>query len=179
MVIISCKINKDMYRSRTHATEFNNNNNNNNNNNMNMDWALLETVPVAETIKNLPKFCTQEHYESQSWARSVQCIPPHPISLRSLLILTFHLHPVLPSGCPIEILYAFLSPLPPRAAFSAYLILLYLINLLALAKSTSYESPHYSVFSNLLTLLRLVQIISPASCSETTLVYVPPLISEY
>jgi hypothetical protein len=33
-----------------------------------------------------------------SWARSIQSIPPHPISLRSILILSSHLRLGLPSG---------------------------------------------------------------------------------
>jgi hypothetical protein len=45
-----------------------------------------------------------------SWARSIQSIPPHPISLRSILILSTHLHlglpsGLLPSGFPTNILY--------------------------------------------------------------------------
>jgi hypothetical protein len=33
-----------------------------------------------------------------SWASSIQSIPPHPTSLRSILILSYHLHLGLPSG---------------------------------------------------------------------------------
>jgi hypothetical protein len=52
---------------------------------------------------------------SPSWARSIQSIPPHPISLRSSLILSTNLRLGLPggrfpSGFPTNILYAFLSP---------------------------------------------------------------------
>jgi hypothetical protein len=35
---------------------------------------------------------------SLSWARSIQSIPSHPISIRSILILLTHLHLGLPSG---------------------------------------------------------------------------------
>jgi hypothetical protein len=47
-----------------------------------------------------------------SWARLIQPIPPHPISLGSILTLSSHPHESLPSGLhhgfPIKILYAFL-----------------------------------------------------------------------
>jgi hypothetical protein len=48
-----------------------------------------------------------------SYARSIQSIPPHTISLRSISILSTHLHLVLPSGFipsgfPTNVLHAFL-----------------------------------------------------------------------
>jgi hypothetical protein len=46
-------------------------------------------------------------------------------------------------------------------------------------KSTSYEAPHYTGFSNLLSPHPSpVQIFSWAACSQTPSVYVPPLMSE-
>ena len=68
---------------------------------------------------------------SLSSASSIQSIPPHPTSWRSILILSFYLRLVLPSGLfpsgfPTKTLYApFLSSTP--ATFSGHLILLDLI----------------------------------------------------
>jgi hypothetical protein len=69
---------------------------------------------------------------------------PHPISLRSILILTTHLHLGLSSGIflsgfPTNILYAFLFS-PVRATCPAYLILLHLITLIVLAKGYKLRS---------------------------------------
>jgi hypothetical protein len=59
--------------------------------------------------------CQQEpRYWALSSARSIQSIPPHPIILRSILLLFSHLRVCLssglfPSGFATNILYAFLS----------------------------------------------------------------------
>jgi hypothetical protein len=50
-----------------------------------------------------------------SWAKSIQSIPPHPISLRDISILSTHLRlglptGLFPSGILAKILYAFLFP---------------------------------------------------------------------
>jgi hypothetical protein len=85
-------------------------------------WALLEKSPIVPLLKNFPAFYgnrrlttvfTRAIHWSLSWARSPQSIPPHPIFLRSILILSTHLRLGLPSGLfpsgfPTNILYAFL-----------------------------------------------------------------------
>jgi len=67
-----------------------------------------------------------------SWASSIQSIPPHPTSWRSILILSSHLHLGLPSGLfpsgfPTKTLYTLLlyPPLPhtcykPRTFHSSW-----------------------------------------------------------
>jgi hypothetical protein len=64
------------------------------------NWALLEKLPIVQPLKNFPtsygnrRFITvftRALHLSLSWARSIQSIPSHPISLRSILILSTHL----------------------------------------------------------------------------------------
>jgi hypothetical protein len=73
---------------------------------------------IMEPESSLP--CSQESW-SLTWARSIQSIPPHLSSLTSILILTSHLRPSLPSdlfpsGFHTKIIHAFLfSPFVLRA----------------------------------------------------------------
>jgi hypothetical protein len=85
-------------------------------------WTLLEKLPIVKPLKYFPAFYenrrfitafTRALYLSLSWARSIQSIPSHPISLRSNLILSTHIRLGLPSGLfhfafPTNILHAFL-----------------------------------------------------------------------
>jgi hypothetical protein len=77
---------------------------------------------VAQPLKNFPTFYgtlryitafTTAIHESLSWARSIQSISPHPISLRYILISSSRVRLRLPSGLfpssyPTKILHAFL-----------------------------------------------------------------------
>jgi hypothetical protein len=73
---------------------------------------------------------------SQSWARQIQSIPPHLISLRSILILSTNLRlglpsTLFPSEFPTSVLYAFLF-FSIHATRPAHPILLDLIALIIL-----------------------------------------------
>jgi hypothetical protein len=70
-------------------------------------WALLEKLPIVQPLKNSPAFYGTRRFITVftralhwfiSWAWSIQSVPSHPISLRSILILSTHLHLALPSG---------------------------------------------------------------------------------
>jgi hypothetical protein len=84
-------------------------------------WALPEKPLVVQLLKNFPIFCgtrkfitvfTRACHWSLFWAILIQSIPPHSISLWSILILSTHLRLRLPSGIvppgfPTNIYYAF------------------------------------------------------------------------
>ena len=98
--------------------------------------VLPEQLTGLQLVKKFPAFhgtrrfitaLTSARHLSLSWASSIQSIPPHPTSWRSILILSSHLRLGLPSGpfpsdFPTKTLYAPLLPI--RAACPAHLILL-------------------------------------------------------
>jgi hypothetical protein len=105
-------------------------------------WSrvLVEKLIGSQLIKKFPVFCgtwrfitafTWARHLSLSWASSIQSMPPHPTSWRSILILSSHLRLGLPnglfhSGFPTKILYTpLLSPI--RSTCPAHPIFLDLI----------------------------------------------------
>ena len=102
--------------------------------------VLLEKLTGLQLVKKLPAFhgtrrfitaLTSVHHLSLSWASPTQSIYIHPMSWRSVLILSAHLRlglpsGLLPSGFPTKTLYTPLSS-PIRAICPAHLILLDII----------------------------------------------------
>jgi len=69
--------------------------------------ALLEKLSGSQLIKKFSAFYvtlrfitafTSARHISLTWGSPIQSIPPHPSSLRSILILSSHLHVGLPNG---------------------------------------------------------------------------------
>ena len=100
---------------------------------------------------------------SLSWASSIQSIPPHPTSWRSILILSSYLCLGLPSclfppGFPAKTLYTPL-PSPTHATCHAYPILLNFITCTILCEeyrtvsSSLCSFPHFAVTSSLALIL--------------------------
>jgi hypothetical protein len=83
-------------------------------------WSLLEKLSIVQPFKKFPEFYgtqrfvavfTRDLHWSLSWASSIQYIPSHTISLRTVLILFTDIRLGLPSGLfpsgfPANILYA-------------------------------------------------------------------------
>ena len=72
-----------------------------------MTGVLLENLTGLRLVKKFPAYygtrrfitaVTSARHLSLSWDRSIQSIPPHPTSWRSVLILSSHLCLGLPSG---------------------------------------------------------------------------------
>jgi hypothetical protein len=114
--------------------------------------------PVEQLLKNFSIFYgtrgfitvfTRALHWFLSYARSTQFISPHPIFLILNLLLFSHQRLDFPV---VSFLQASLRiPLSPiRATRPAHLILLDLIILIILDEDTSYEAPHYAIFSDLL-----------------------------
>jgi hypothetical protein len=125
---------------------------------------------------------TRALHLSLSWTRPIQSTPPQPISRRSILILSTHLRFGLPSGLfhsgfPTNNLYAFLYS-TIRATCLAHLILLDLLILIILGEEYKSRSSLCSFLHPPVTSSSLVQISSPAPCSQAPSAYVPPLVAE-
>ena len=120
--------------------------------------VLLEKITLLKLAKKVPTFYgtrrfitafTSARHLSLSWASSIQSIPPHPTSWRSILILSSHLFLGLPSA-----LFQVSPPKPcihfsfPRYALHAPPISFFPI--LSPEEywlsSTVHETPHYVVF---------------------------------
>jgi hypothetical protein len=125
-------------------------------------WVLLDKPPVAQLVECFPIFYgtrrftimfTKSRHWSLSWARLIQSISLHPISLESILILSSHLRLSLPS-----VVLPLVSP-PKLCMYSSYPHACYIpcpshpdliILIMFFAKRTNYKVLHFAVFSKLL-----------------------------
>jgi hypothetical protein len=119
-------------------------------------WALLERSPAVKLLDGFPAFYgtqslttafTRALHLSLSRDRQTRSTPPQPISLRSIVILSTHLHLgfsgcLFPSCCPTNNLYEFLFS-SIHATCPTNLIFLHLIVLILLSKE-------YKLWSSLL-----------------------------
>ena len=97
--------------------------------------SLLKLIGF-QPVKKFPAFygtrrfitaITSARHLSLSWAGPIQSIPPHPTSLRCVLILSYHLHlglpnGLFPSGFPTKMPYTSLLS-PNRGSCHAHVIL--------------------------------------------------------
>jgi hypothetical protein len=127
---------------------------------------LVKKFPAIYRVRIFITAFTSAHHWSVSWARCIQSTPSHPTSLRSILMLSSHIRlsfyrRLSPSGFPIKILYVFALSLSLCLSLSlmcatnpTHVFLLDLITLIInyLVKRTSYEVPHYAVFSSFVLL---------------------------
>jgi hypothetical protein len=115
----------------------------------NPSWEANSHSAIQETPHPLWKLCSQDQDQSDEPSSQI-----HPVSLRSILLLSSYLclglpHGLLLSGLPTKILHAFdISPM--RATCLGHLTPLELITLLNFVNRTIYDASHYEP--------------SPASC---------------
>jgi hypothetical protein len=102
-----------------------------------LSYTISDSYFISQLLKNFQTFYdtrrfmtvfTRARHWSLSWVKLMKSIPPHPISLRSILLLSSHLRLVLLSGVfhsnlSTKILYVVLF-VSMRATFPVHLILL-------------------------------------------------------
>jgi hypothetical protein len=146
-------------------------------------WETVSCAAIQEHPRSFwntkVHWFIRAHHWSLSWTRSIQSIPPHPISLKCILILSTHLHLSLsfwlshqyPICIPLHSHSCYMfcpshSPWLDHSNWRSVQVMKLIIM-------------QFSSTSNLLSLhISSIQIFSSATYSETLPVYVPPLVSE-
>ena len=150
--------------------------------------VLPEQITGLQLLKKFPTFhgtrmfitaFTNAHHLSISWASSIQSIPPHPTSWRSMLILSSHLRLGFPSGC-LSLRFphenpVYTSPVPIRATSPAHQFLL------NFTTRTTFGEQYRSLSSSLCSFLHspvtsslLAPTFPSTPYSQTPSSYVPP-----
>jgi hypothetical protein len=138
-----------------------------------MSWVFLQKPWIVQLLKNFPIPYTWTCNWSLSWARLIKPVPPRPISLMSILILSSHLHLDLPSclfpyGFPNKTLHSFFSH--QMYHISSHLILLNLIILIIFAEK--YKSWSSRVCSVLILYKSLFPVIAVLASPLSTFIAV-------
>jgi len=155
-------------------------------------WCrVLEHLTGLRLVKKFPSFhgtrrfitaLTRVRHLSLSWASPNQSIYPYPTSWKSILILSTHLRPGLPSGLfpsgfPTKTLYTSLSS-PIRATCPTHLILLDFITRTILGEEyKSFSSSLCNLFHSPVTSSLLGPKFYSTPCSQTPSASFPPAMS--
>jgi hypothetical protein len=153
--------------------------NNNSNNNVNGEdgWSLPEqAMEISHPRKEGMFYLRTRHILPLDSAflctGAEMSVALHPISLRSILMLSFHQNLSVSSGLflsgfPTKTLSAFLTPICATCP-AAHFILHDLIILIIFGEECNYEAPHYAIFSSLLLLpFSKVHMFPSALCCQT------------
>jgi hypothetical protein len=156
-----------------------------------MELSPSWNPPVAQLVKNFPTcygtrsfitVFTRSRHWFLSWARSIQSIPPHCFSLRSVLILSSHLR--LPSGLfpscfATKIPYAFsfrhtcCIPYPPRSPwldhsnYNLRRVQFMKLNIMQLSPTSYHFIPLRSKYYPQHPILKHLRFMFFPSCQET------------
>ena len=105
-------------------------------------FSVSQEIPTFYGTRRSITALTSARHLSLSWARSIQSVPSHPTSWRSVLRVSPHLHlgppsGVLPSGFPAQTLY---TPFLPPYVLHAPPVSFFSISTLTLRHSKSYNN---------------------------------------